>query len=86
MANVVAVEGLGAVLDCLATGDPQPQVTWFFNSSPLPNIGTPRIQQGSNDSLLISGVQTSDRGAYICRATNTAGTESTSIQLIVYGN
>ena len=86
--TVTGIEGLSTVLDCIATGDPRPQVTWFFNSSPLPDIGSSpptRIQQSSNDSLLISEVQTTDRGAYICRATNSAGTESETIQLIVYG-
>lgn len=85
MATVIANEGSGAVLDCLATGDPSPVVTWFFNSAQLPNQGSTRIQQTSNNSLVISPVRAADEGGYICRATNAAGTESASVQLQVFG-
>ena len=82
---MIVSEGLIAVLDCLASGDPTPDVTWFLNSAQLPNTGTPRVQQVSNNSLIIAPVQRSDEGAYICRATNAAGTESATIQLQVNG-
>lgn len=85
MTDVTAIQGSGAVLDCIATGDPQPTVTWSLNSIQLPNQDSTRIQQTSNNSLVISPVQTTDRGEYVCRAVNSAGSDSTLTQLIVYG-
>ena len=83
--TVTAHDGGVAVLDCVATGDPQPVITWFFNSAQLPSQDDLRIQQMPSGSLVVSSIQTSDEGAYVCRASNTAGTESATIQLLVNG-
>ena len=83
---VIANEGSRAVLDCVATGNPPPTVSWFFNSVPLPSPSIPRIQQASNGSLILSPVEGGDEGGYICRARNIAGMESATFQLRVYGN
>lgn len=86
MPTVTVSEGTNAVLDCMASGTPTPSVSWFFNSVPLPNAGNPRVQLApGNNSLLISFVQASDEGGYLCRASNSAGTESATIQLVVHG-
>ena len=83
---MVAVnEGESVVLDCISSGTPQPLVTWFHDSVPLPNPDLPHIQQASNDSLVISAVVRGDEGVYICRASNQAGTESGTVALRVYG-
>ena len=83
--TVTASDGAIAVLDCLATGNPPPVVTWSFNSISLPNPGQPRIQQAANNSLVFSPVREADEGSYICQATNIAGTESATMRLTVHG-
>lgn len=80
-----SIQGSSTVLECQATGDPLPVVTWFFSSAQIPNQGDPRVRQASNGSLLITPVQTGDRGEYLCLATNSAGNDSITLQLTVYG-
>ena len=82
---VVVLEGETAVLGCLATGTPTPEVTWFRDSVPLPNPALPHIQLASNNSLVVGGALRGDAGVYICRASNRAGTESATVQLRVNG-
>jgi len=83
--NMTAIAGSSAVLDCTSVGNPTPTITWTMNSAPVIPGGMPRIQQAPNDSLLISEVLVSDEGSYRCLATNAAGTESATIELVVYG-
>lgn len=60
-------------------------VTWSFNSAQFPSQDDLRILQATNNSLVIFPVQTSDGGPYVCSAINTAGNDSATLQLIVYG-
>ena len=83
--NVTGVQGSRAVLDCSATGDPQPAVTWLLNSVPV-DLSDPRIKQAANGSLILSPVRTMDRGDYVCQASNPAGTDTITTTLVVYGN
>ena len=62
-AKVVAVVG---VINCSATGDPQPVISWIKQGGQLP-LG--RSQQINGD-LVIRDKSRSDRGNYICMATN----------------
>ena len=82
---VIATEGSRAILDCVATGNPTPTVTWRHDSVPLPNPAIPRIQQSANNSLLISGVERSDEGEYLCQASSEAGEATITVELRVYG-
>ena len=34
--NLVRVEGDSTELDCSASGDPDPVITWFYNEVPIP--------------------------------------------------
>lgn len=83
--SVTVSEGTTAILDCVATGNPTPVVTWFFNSLLLPSPNDPRIQQATNNSLVLAPARNTDEGSYVCQATNVAGTESATIQLRVNG-
>ena len=82
---VIVNEGSRAILDCVATGSPIPIVSWFRDSISLPNPAIPRIQQAPNNSLLISGVEKSDEGEYVCQASNAAGVATVTVELTVYG-
>ena len=82
--SVIIVVASTAVLDCTASGTPQPTISWSFNSESLPNTAVPRIQQVSNNSLVIAAVEKTDEGAYVCQASNQAGTETATVQLRVH--
>ena len=65
-AKIVAVVGGTLKLNCSATGDPQPVISWKKQGGQLP-VG--RSQQ-INGSLVIREISKNDRGNYICIATN----------------
>ena len=62
------VESIGAniTLNCSATGDPQPVISWKRQSSQLP-VGRSEQVDGA---LVIRDVQKEDAGNYICVATS----------------
>ena len=82
---VIANENSQAVLDCVVTGNPPPTVSWFFNSASFPDPSLSRVQQTTNGSLVFSPVRKGDEGSYVCRASNSAGMQSATFQLRVYG-
>ena len=65
-AKVVAWVGDSLKLNCSATGDPQPVITWKKQGGQLP-VG--RSQQ-INGNLVIRDIARNDAGNYICMATN----------------
>ena len=65
-AKVVAVVGGTLKLNCSATGDPRPVISWKKQGGQLP-LG--RSQQIYGD-LVIRDISRSGRGNYICMATN----------------
>ena len=84
--DVVTVnEGDTAVLDCTATGNPPPTVSWFHSSVPVLEDGDVRIRQAYNDSLIVGNVSSEDGGEYVCLAVNEAGSEMAHRQLVVNG-
>lgn len=86
VAMVTVNEGDTAVLDCNATGNPPPIVSWFHSSLPVPEEGDTRIYQAANDSLIIMSVSDEeDDGDYVCLAVNEAGSEMAHLQLVVNG-
>ncbi|CAH3018139.1 unnamed protein product [Porites evermanni] len=64
--KVVALVGAILILNCSATGDPQPVLTWKKQGGQLP-VG--RSQQ-INGNLVIRSVTVNDKGIYSCVATN----------------
>ena len=63
-AKVVAWVGETLILNCSATGDPQPVISWKKQGGQLP-VG--RSQQ-INGSLVIRSLTLNDKGNYICVA------------------
>ena len=64
--KVVAVPGDSLTLNCSATGDPQPVISWKRQGAQLP-VG--RSQQ-INGALVIRDTREDDTGNYICTATS----------------
>ena len=65
-AQIVGSIGANMTLNCSATGDPQPVISWKRQGSQLP-VG--RSQQ-IDSALVIRKVQKEDAGNYICVATS----------------
>ena len=65
-AKIVTVVGGTLKLNCTATGNPQPMISWKKQGGQLP-VG--RSQQ-INGSLVIRDITMNDKGNYICMATN----------------
>lgn len=74
------VVGHSVEFECLALGDPKPQVTWSKVGGHLrPGI----VQSGS--IIRIAHVELADAGQYRCAATNAAGTTQSHVLLLVQG-
>ena len=65
-ARAIASPGETLTLNCSASGDPQPVISWKKQGGQLP-VG--RSQQ-SNGQLIIRNLQLNDAGNYICVATS----------------
>ena len=65
-AKVVAYVNASLKLNCSASGDPEPVITWKKQGGQLP-VG--RSQQ-INGNLVIRSVTVNDKGSYSCVATN----------------
>ena len=65
-AKIVGYIGVNITMNCSATGDPQPIISWKRQGSQLP-VG--RSQQ-IGGTLVIRDVQKEDAGNYICVATS----------------
>ena len=62
------------VLRCIATGNPQPTITWYKDGR--------RITREVSQLLVIQEVELSDRGVYHCTAANTLGTVSSASAVV----
>lgn len=74
------VVGHAVEFECLAMGDPKPQVTWSKVGGRL----RPGIMQ-SGGIVRIAHVEMADAGQYRCTATNAAGTTQSHVLLLVQG-
>ena len=82
--KVAAIVGGSLRLNCSATGDPQPVISWKKHGDQLP-VG--RSQQ-INGALAIRSIKKGDTGSYICVATSAGVFDvetETSIKVIVKG-
>ena len=65
-AKIVTVVGGTLKLNCTATGNPQPMISWKKQGGQLPFGRSQQI----NGSLVIRDITMNDKGNYICMATN----------------
>uniref|UniRef100_A0A3Q2Z189 Ig-like domain-containing protein n=1 Tax=Hippocampus comes TaxID=109280 RepID=A0A3Q2Z189_HIPCM len=83
-AEVTIHQGGEVHLECQASGVPTPLLSWVLPDrsvlTPMANSGN-RISMYPNGTLHISSTLPSDRGAYRCVASNSAGAASASVRL-----
>ena len=73
MSDKMVKNGDTAVLECQASGSPQPQLVWTKDSNPL--FATERhFFTADNQLLIIVNVDPSDAGQYKCQMQNQLGT------------
>lgn len=65
---------------CAAMGNPVPNITWVFNSSPV--LSSPRLQI-SNSTLHIFSVTAQDQGMYQCVLDNRIGSAQSAARLSI---
>ena len=66
---------------CLASGFPQPEVTWFKNDREQPRYSRVTIIPGG--ALTLENVRTTDAALYECVATNALGTDRRSFNVTI---
>ena len=63
--------GSEVIIDCMAEGEPFPQVTWFIMNRNLMDTEDPNVNfQQNNRILFISSLQSNHSGLYFCRSEN----------------
>ncbi|XP_077594804.1 myosin light chain kinase, smooth muscle-like isoform X1 [Stigmatopora nigra] len=77
--------GSTARLACQVDGYPHPGVTWLWDDKPLSESTRVKMDYGEDGlcSLVVSSVEASDAGVYVCRASNQLGAASCSARLNV---
>nr|XP_048286978.1 hemicentin-1 isoform X1 [Myodes glareolus] len=79
--ETVVDAGGRAVLDCQATGEPQPTITWSRQGHPIPWDN--RLTVLSNSSLYIAAARKEDTSEYECVARNLMGSVLVRVPIIV---
>ena len=77
---ILTSHGNHVTFSCNATGPPKPLITWSKSQGRLPASSS----VSSEGTLTILNVRTEDSGSYVCNATNTVGTNSSSVELRVF--
>lgn len=82
--NTEVLVGESVTLECSATGQPQPRVSWTKGDrTPLPNDA--RINITPSGGLYIQNVVQADGGQYTCFASNNVDTIHATAYIIVQG-
>lgn len=85
MENKSSRVGTTTVLECLASGSPQPKLTWLKDGKPLA-ITQRHFFTADDQLLVIVETKTEDAGEYMCEMSNTLGTKKGTSVLTVITN
>ena len=85
--DVTKKAGLKIELECAATGEPPPEISWQKDGGDdFPAARERRMHvQPDQDVFFISSVKIEDMGVYSCTASNAAGTVVTNATVTVLG-
>ncbi|XP_075039177.1 neural cell adhesion molecule L1-like protein isoform X2 [Mixophyes fleayi] len=80
-----SIQGVGSeiILNCSASGKPEPEIQWQRNGIPLTRETLPHNHQMRGSLLFIHSLQPSDSAVYQCEASNKHGTIFTSANINV---
>ena len=81
--RVEIINGSSVTLVCNSSGFPSPELTWTRGIEALPSDSNHEI---SEQSLTIRDVQYVDANEYTCTATNQAGQDAATTELVVKGS
>ncbi|CAF0761162.1 unnamed protein product [Brachionus calyciflorus] len=84
----LATRGMGVRMTCLASGEPKPQITWYFKTEQIKHDNVKYILH--KDELGLSQIEIvpqviSDFGDYQCKAENRVGASYRNIELRLAG-
>ncbi|XP_061079153.1 vascular cell adhesion protein 1-like isoform X2 [Conger conger] len=77
--EVNVTQGEEVILECLAEGNPTPELTWNTTAAENPHVST----RGRQSNATISGATSANAGVYTCYATNNLGTASKTVTVTV---
>ena len=80
--RVEIINGSSVTLVCNSSGFPPPKLTWTRGIETLPRDSNHEV---SEQSLTISDIQFADADEYTCSATNQAGQDAATTELVVKG-
>ncbi len=79
------VNNSALLLNCSASGQPTPNITWYRGELGIPIHGMPggRVEVLANGSLSVNPVSLMDTGTYICNASNLLGTAQADSAMVM---
>ena len=77
--------GQSSTLDCTASGEPPPTITWTRNGMAIPLVSLPSLSVADNGSLVLSAVTGAEEGNYSCVASNIGGVYKVHFELNIAG-
>uniref|UniRef100_A0A6I8PQI0 Palladin n=1 Tax=Ornithorhynchus anatinus TaxID=9258 RepID=A0A6I8PQI0_ORNAN len=83
--DLIVQEGKLCRMDCKVSGLPTPDLSWQLDGKPIRPDGAHKmlVRENGVHSLIIEPVTSRDAGIYTCVATNRAGQNSFSLELVV---
>ncbi|XP_057577440.1 palladin isoform X2 [Hippopotamus amphibius kiboko] len=83
--DLTVQEGRLCRMDCKVSGLPTPDLTWLLDGKPIHQDSSHKmlVRENGVHSLIIEPVAARDAGIYTCVATNRAGQNSFSLELVV---
>ncbi|KAM4611104.1 basement membrane-specific heparan sulfate proteoglycan core protein [Polymixia lowei] len=73
-------------LECQASGEPRPSVTWHRLDSTRKTMLSSPVPMESNAVMQVLVARPEDSGTYVCMARNNEGTSETRVEVIVEGS